>query len=320
MKIRVSCWVAIVPVVCGATSCAHSAPVVSQTEKLEDLTGLITLAQSPEGGDWRAAVKQLGGIAASDDRLRDKIWAEAFVNTLGMRFVRIEPGVFTMGPDRHRIFSSDVAHVVEVTAPFYIAVTEVSNAQYKQIFPEFNVDAKYSPDADGPAVNVSWNEADKFCKRLSARENAVYQLPSEAQWEYACRAGTRTLYSFGSDASQLSEYAWCNHANGRASPVAMLRPNAWGLYDMHGNAFEWVSDWYSDGFYSECAALGPVKDPKGPPHGRVHVIRGGGWVVDNPLALTSAFRTPLPTFDRFPFDPDPVGFRQTIGFRVVRLP
>lgn len=196
----------------------------------------------------------------------------------------------------------------------------MTNAQYQQMFPQFKVDAEYSPDPASPAVRVSWKDAVRFCKLLSGKENVVYRLPTEAEWEYACRAGTKTLYSFGFKPDRLPEFAWCNYVNGRASPVAMLKPNAWGIYDMHGNAFEWVSDWYSRSYYSECAAKGTVQDPKGPQRGWTHVLRGGGWQVRNPLALTSTFRIPLPTFDRRPFSPDPVGLRQTIGFRVVRVP
>jgi formylglycine-generating enzyme required for sulfatase activity len=184
------------------------------------------------------------------------------------------------------------------------------------------VDAEYSPDPDGPAVNVTWKDADKFCKRLSEREGVAYDLPTEAQWEYACRAGTNTRFSFGSNPERLAEFAWYNYTNGRASPVAMLQPNPWGIYDMHGNAWEWAWDWFSDAYYSECAAIGTVKDPKGPASGRTHVLRGGGWQVRevSNFSLTSTFRMPLPLFDRDPFDPDPVGLRRTIGFRIIRLP
>ncbi|MBU0718802.1 MAG: formylglycine-generating enzyme family protein, partial [Planctomycetes bacterium] len=173
-------------------------------------------------------------------------------------------------------------------------------------------------------VRVSWEQAAEFCKLLSEREGATYRLPTEAEWEYACRAGTTTRYSFGWDKKRLPEFAWCNYTNGRASAVGMLSPNPWGIYDMHGNVFEWVADWYSDTYYGECVERGISEDPQGPGKGRVHVLRGGGWEVDNPDALTCTARFPMPILDRIPFDPDPrtrdLGFRQTVGFRIVREP
>lgn len=312
-------YIPVVIMVAGCRACCDP-QTTGHTVLSVDLRRVISQAENEDRSEWWPAVAQLGTIAAGNESLCQKIWEEAKVNTLGMKFVLVQPGTFTMGPDSHRVFNTQRAHSVKIAQRYYIAVTEVTNAQFQQIFPRFKEDAEYSPDPDSPAVNVSWKDADRFCKLLSEKENVVYRLPTEAEWEYACRAGTQTRYSFGSNRARLPEFAWCNYANGRASPVGMLKPNAWRIYDMHGNAFEWVSDWHSHRYYSECAAKGTVQDPKGPERGWTHVLRGGGWQVRNPLALTSTFRTPLPIFDRYPFDPDPVGLRQTIGFRVVRVP
>ena len=303
----------------GATSCAHSRKV-SHSPMSNDLDRLITLSHSDKRTQWWPATRKLGRIAAADDARRDEIWERARVNVLGMKFARIEPGTFSMGPDYHRIFNIHWAHSVKLTQPYYMSVTEVTNAQFQRMFPEFKVDSKYSPDPDSPAVNVSWKDADRFCELLSGQEGVHYRLPTEAEWEYACRAGSTTRYCFGYDRAKLAEFAWWDYTNGKASPVALLKPNDWGMYDMHGNAFEWVSDWFSNSYYLECRKKGTVQDPKGPDRGRTHVLRGGGWQVRNPAGLTSTFRSPLPIFDRVPFDPDPVGLRQTIGFRVVREP
>lgn len=303
----------------GATSCAHSQKV-SHSPMSNDLDRLITLSQSDKRTQWWPAAHKLGRIAAADDVLREEIWQRAQVNTLGMKFADVKPGTFEMGPDFHRIFSPQWAHSVRLTQPYYLSVTELTNTQFQQLFPEFKRDSKYSPDPDSPAVKVSWEDADRFCELLSEQEGVHYRLPTEAEWEYGCRAGSTARYCFGNDPIKLPEFAWCDYTNGKASPVALLKPNDWGIYDMHGNAFEWVADWFSRAYYGECLKKGTVQDPKGPKRVRTHVLRGGGWQVSNRSALTSTARFPLPTFDRRPFDPDPVGFRQTIGFRVVRDP
>jgi len=303
----------------GATSCVRSdtfaAPALD-----DDFDQLIELAASHERSQWWPAVEKLGQMAATDDRVRIEVWQRAKVNTLGMRFVLVQSGTFVMGPDTRRVFNIQWFHSVKITQPYYMSVTEVTNSQFKSLVPGFRVDTQYSPDRDSPAVNVSWEEADRFCRLLSEREGAPYRLPTEAEWEYACRAGSTGSYCFGSDPTKLPEYAWCNYTNGRASPVAMLKPNDWGIYDMHGNVFEWVADWFSfsPNYYWECAKKGTVQDPKGAERGSTHVLRGGGWQVRDPLVLTSTARFRLPTFDRRFFSGDPVGFRQTIGFRVVR--
>ena len=288
----------------------------------EALDQLIKDAQSSERGEWWPAALELGRIAAYSNVMRDEIWRRARVNTVGMRFVRVEPGTFVMGPDFLRVFDIQPGHTVTITRPYYIGVTEVTNAQFQELFPEFVPD-KYSTLPDCPAVRVTWDQAIRFCRLLSEREGVTYRLPTEAEWEYVCRAATTTRYCFGdnhieSGSDVLSEYAWWNKADRGASEVALLKPNAWGLYDMHGNACEWTADWFSTWYYWACLERGTVVDPKGPETGFGHVLRGGPWDVGNPCALTSTARCRLPLFDRRPFDSSPVGFRQTIGFRVVR--
>jgi formylglycine-generating enzyme required for sulfatase activity len=132
---------------------------------------------------------------------------------------------------------------------------------------------------DYPAVYVSWDDAVEFCKKLSAMEGKVYRLPTEAEWEYACRGGTKTAFSFGNDEAELSKYAWWggyfgagNASNEQyAHRVAQKLPNPYGLLDMHGNVWEWCSDWYAD--YRST----PLTDPRGPSSGSSRVLRGGSW-------------------------------------------
>ena len=123
-----------------------------------------------------------------------------------------------------------------------------------------------------PVVGITWENAAAYCQWLSEQTGEQYRLPTEAQWEYACRAGSGAEYCFGSDAGQLGDYAWYRkNAEGRLHDVGQKQPNAWGLYDMHGNVWEWVEDWYD--VYSDDAQV----DPSGPESGSSRVFRGGGW-------------------------------------------
>ena len=140
-------------------------------------------------------------------------------------------------------------------------------------------------------VNVSWNDAVAFCSWLSRKEGSVYRLPTEAEWEYACRAGTTTRYYSGDDPETLAKVGNVSDATAKAkfpewkcaikasdgyvftAPVGKFQPNAFGLYDMHGNAWQWCADWHSREYY----AASPADDPTGPNSGTVRVLRGGGW-------------------------------------------
>ena len=128
------------------------------------------------------------------------------------------------------------------------------------------------------ATYVSWDDAVAYCKKLSEKEGKTYRLPTEAEWEYACRAGTQTTWSFGNDETTLWQYAW-NRKNAwdvgerYAHQVGLKKPNAFGLYDMHGNVYEWCHDYHEEVYYQQS----PAKDPTGPKRGDRHVIRGGSW-------------------------------------------
>ena len=128
-----------------------------------------------------------------------------------------------------------------------------------------------------PVEQVLWDDCQQFLGKLNAKSAAgagKFQLPTEAQWEYACRAGSKTRYCFGDDEKQLGEYAWYGkNSDGKTHPVGEKKPNAWGLYDMHGNVWEWCQDWWKDGYYKES----PVDDPTGPLKGSYRVLRGGSW-------------------------------------------
>jgi formylglycine-generating enzyme required for sulfatase activity len=162
----------------------------------------------------------------------------------------------------------------------------------------------WKPGMDEPVVWVTWNDAVAFCQWLSKKEGKEYRLPTEAQWEYACRAGSTTRYYFGDDESTLGEYAWyAKNSAGRTHPVGEKKPNAWGLYDMQGSVRQWCADWYDKDFYEKS----PNDDPRGPHTGSDRAYRGGGSIAPA-QQCQSAYR-----YGRSP------AFRRTdVGFRVAR--
>jgi len=188
-----------------------------------------------------------------------------------MEFKLIPAGTFIMGDAR--VDKDWTPHEVILTTSFKMGVHEVTQAQYEQVM---GVNPSEFKGADNPVEKVSWDDAVEFCRRLSdlpAEKAAgnVYRLPTEAEWEYACRAGMTTKYSFGDDESDLGDYAWYgDNSDGNTHPVGGKKPNAWGLYDMHGNVWEWCQDWYWD------YPSGSVTDPRGP-RGSNRVVRGGSW-------------------------------------------
>lgn len=192
-----------------------------------------------------------------------------FVNRLGMEFILIPPGEFTMGAEES--LSVRPPHNVTIRQPFYLGKYEVTQSQWTAIL---NANpSHFRGDPLLPVENISWEDAQEFIRQLNLREGSDrYRLPTEAEWEYAARSCANTVYSFGNDSNQLSSYAWYDgNAGQRTHAVGLMPPNLWGLYDMHGNVWEWCQDWYGD--YPSKA----IVDPQGAPSGALHVYRGGGW-------------------------------------------
>jgi formylglycine-generating enzyme required for sulfatase activity len=166
-------------------------------------------------------------------------------------------------------------HRVHISHPFYLGKYEVTQAQWVAVMgrnPSYFVG--FQADLQRPVERVSWQQAQEFIRRLNAKEgHDRYRLPTEAEWEYAARAGASTHFSFGDSDAQLAQYEWfLQNAGSRTQPVGLLKPNAWGLYDMLGNVQEWVLDWWGPTY-----PAGAVTDPEGPPTGVLKVLRGGSW-------------------------------------------
>lgn len=226
----------------------------------------------------------------------EKTWA----NSMGMEFVLIPSGTFNMGSDTGDADERPV-HQVTISKAFYMGKYEVTQGQWQAVM---GANPSASPgDANRPVDQVSWNDAQAFLSKLNAMEGGQrYRLPTEAEWEYAARAGSTTIFGFGNDPKSLGEYAWYRGNAARHShPVGQKRPNAWGLYDILGNVWEWVQDW--DGKY----AAGPVTDPPGPNTGTYRMRRGCGWNNEaNVCRVANRYSV--------------VGYRDDfLGFRVVRV-
>ena len=211
---------------------------------------------------------------------------KALTNSLGMKFVYIPPGEFMMGSPESEPGRDDneKQHKVTLTKGFHMQTTEVTQGQWKAVMGSNPSDFKDCGN-DCPVENVSWDDVREFIRKLNRKEGTDrYRLPTEAEWEYACRAGTTTPFSFGrclstDQANYNGRYPLENCPKGeyreKTLPVASFAPNAWGLHDMHGNVWEWCQDWYGEDYPS-----GAVTDPGGPSTGSVRVLRGGSWFND----------------------------------------
>jgi formylglycine-generating enzyme required for sulfatase activity len=203
--------------------------------------------------------------------------------------VLIPAGEFMMGsPDGEGAGFERPQHEVSIDS-FYMGKHEVTFEQY-DLFCEKTGRSKANDRGWGrgkrPVINVSWHDAVAFCDWLSELSGDWYRLPTEAEWEYACRAGTTTKYNFGDGARNLGQYAWFSgNAGRRTHPVGALKVNAWGLHDMHGNVWEYCSDWYDESYYGGA----PSSNPTGPANGQDRVRRGGSWGSD-PGQLRAATR------------------------------
>ena len=224
--------------------------------------------------------------------------AKTLTDDHGIEFILIEPGAFLMGDEAFNW--TKPVHRVDICKPFYLGKYPVTQAEWEAIWGN---NPSAFPGERNPVESVSWGDVQDFLKKINNGAQ-VYQLPTEAQWEYACRAGTTTAYSFGDNEDRLGQYAWySNNSSTTSHPVGEKKPNPWGLFDMHGNVWEWVQDYWRE-HYEEGIAL----DPTGPETGSFRVSRGGSW-YEIATFLRSSLRISGASTDA----------GNNIGFRLTRI-
>jgi formylglycine-generating enzyme required for sulfatase activity len=248
----------------------------------QEVSGLLSRGEEGKANQERAeAVRK-----AEEARIAEERRLAGITNSIGMKLVWIPPGEFMMGSpssEKGREDDEGPVHRVKISKGFWMGQTEVTQSQWQVVMG--NNLSGFKGDKL-PVERVSWNEAVEFCEKLSSKEGRTYRLPTEAEWEYACRAGTQARFCFGDAESSLGSYAWYgDNSDDKTHPVGQKEPNAFGLYDMHGNVWEWCGDWYDDKYYSES----PGVDPPGPKTGSSRVLRGGSWDHD-PWRCRSADR------------------------------
>jgi formylglycine-generating enzyme required for sulfatase activity len=244
------------------------------------------------------------------------------VNSLGMKFRRIPAGKFLMGSPETEMyrFPDEFQHPVEITRPLYLGVYEVTQAEYAQVA---TIDWPFRTKPACPVAGVTWHDAVAFCKELGRRPEEwkagrTYRLPTEAEWEHACRCAGKFTESApfyfdkpgfdlaAADACFCGFYPYGKGKKGEASqatsPVGSYQPYALGLFDMQGNVWEWCSDWYDEDYYRKS----PLRDPAGPGRGTERVLRGGSMAAAGSVCRAAS---------RFGLHPDTR--RVTVGFRVV---
>jgi formylglycine-generating enzyme required for sulfatase activity len=310
-----------------------------QIQRGEEMALEVTYIPKPpltkQGGDKKAASPTQKPQPPSPQPM------PGWTNSIGMKFVRIEPGEFDMGSTKDQIdqlmrlltmsphpewwTGEQPQHSVKITRPFLLGVHEVTQGQYQAVMGENP--SRFKGSEYLPVEQVSWMDAVNFCNKVSEREgrkpyyriegNEVaiaggngYRLPTEAEWEYACRAGTPAFYGFGDDAGAVGEYAWYIETSGKTThPVGQKWPNPWGLYDMLGNVWEWCADGYDERYYDGYHGSSVATDPPGAPRASHRVNRGGAWECFFGFCRP-AFRGKCAPGDRWNF----------LGFRVAAVP
>ena len=231
-------------------------------------------------GAVAALASDLVGSAVPDRKPPDgKDQPQPFTNSIGMKFVWIPPGTFLMGSPKEEREREDneTQHKVTLTKGFYMGIHLVTQEQWQAV--TGNNPSEFKGEKNLPVDTVSWEDCQEFIKKLREKDKKLYRLPTEAEWEYACRAGTKTPFHFGEtistdQANYNGDYVYGNGKKGKyrekTTPVGSFPANAWGLHDMHGNVWEWCEDWYGE--YSQK----DVVDPQGRFHGD-----GWSWVISS---------------------------------------
>lgn len=301
-------------------SAAGLVGIAASDDRHDDVPGSRVASDRDRGPDQPDALPVWAKVSEQQLEASKALGVPAyFENGLGMRFVLIPAGTFRMGSPTTESgrLPGEVLHRVEIPVAFYMQITEVQNGQYAKFDADHSserLDEAHSLSGpDQPVVLVSWVHANGFADWLSRKDkDREYRVPTEAEWEYACRAGTKGAYSWGQSDVEFPKYANCADVNcpvrpieselddgfGVSAPVARFQPNAWGLYDMHGNVREWCEGVYlayepsgEDELESPVEVSGgrPTRNGAAPLVGRMRVIRGGGWSSPT-FVVRSAYR------------------------------
>jgi formylglycine-generating enzyme required for sulfatase activity len=325
------------------------ARLCTMTEATEPMHGVISVQQAAPQGQAVAGETAPPEPKASPEQqaAAEKLGVSVIItNSIEIKLALIPAGEFLMGSpaaEAHRNEHEGPQHTVRITRPFYLGVYEVTVGQFRPFVAATAYRTKAERDGAGgggwtgkkwewgkpeftwqnigipqpetyPVVNVSWNDAVAFCQWLSEKEARTYRLPTEAEWEYAIRAGTTTPFHWGAvlngtEANCDGTHPYGTEAKGqnlrRPTRVGSYAANGLGLYDMHGNVLEWCQDWYD----AEYSANSPTKDPTGPAEGSLRVLRGGSWHFPAAYCRTAS---------RFGIEPDFRGVN--LGFRVASDP
>lgn len=229
-----------------------------------------------------------------------------FENDSTLSLEWIKPGTFTMGCP-HPENPKWGLHTVEITEGFWMSTTTITNSVYRnfnaETIPQSYGDRNFSQPLQ-PVSGVTWFDAVKYCNYLTNKIGEKCSLPTEAEWEYACRAGTDTDWHFGNNVMLFKQYGWCSrNSKGSTQPTGFKKPNNWGLYDMHGNVWEWCQDVYNEDYYRESSPTNPYFNGEG----SERVMRGGSYFSSSERTCSSFFRERL----------RPDSTARSVGFRIV---
>jgi len=264
--------------------------------------GVNSLVKAKDPSKTQRVNPIINGIV--DLQLRPAGRPQVVTNSVGMKLVLIPAGEFLMGSpegEEGREDDEGPQHRVRISRPFYLGETEVTQEQFRAVMntEPWKGETQVQENGRNAASFINHDDAVEFCRRLSQREGKTYRLPREAEWEYACRGGTTTRFHFGDDESRLGEYAWFrgnayDKDEKYAHAVRQKKPNPFGLYDMHGNVFEWCEDWFASDYYVNSTAT----DPTGPDSGPSRVLRSGSWGFE-PFLVRCARRFNIPSDSRY---------------------
>lgn len=280
-------------------------PLINQPTSLRREAPLAHEIEKPSQGDVLPNIDLTGVIATPNPTTAVtpkgmRSYTEIIAPNVRMEMHAIPGGEFLMGSPEKQGYADEYPQHRATLSPFYIGKYPVTQSQWRAVM---RTNPSHFNGPHHPVDSITWDEAFEYCRRLSYATGRIYRLPSEAEWEFACRAGMQTQFNYGDEEEFVVQYAWClTNSGNHTHPVGEKKPNGWGLYDMHGNVWEWCHDWYAADYYQHS----PKVNPFGPTKGSSRVLRGGSW-YSLPNYCRNAGRS-----NHQPDQRDPL-----VGFRVV---